>query len=222
VGGRTNSTRASFPASAALNNDLARGTRTERTRFFSFEFFCNCREPWSQRIVLSINILEGWFVFACQSVFAGPGDFASGSVFTSLEEPSGILLYPEGRRHVTYLGPAPFFWFFLCSAAAPSFRVQLEVQMRFEQIIATVARSVAIATVREIEAVVSFVNATCLHLWQQRMPLGMPAYSGCLLVSPFDGDAGWINSADPGSKRGCLRYQPMLALASCPARTARS
>ncbi len=94
--------------------------------------------------------------------------------------------------------------------------------MRFEQIIAAVTRSVAIATVREIEAVVSFVNATRLHLWLQRMPLGMPPYSGLLAVSPLCGDAGGIEIPGCGSKRGRLRYQPMLALASCPAGTARA
>ena len=93
--------------------------------------------------------------------------------------------------------------------------------MRFEQIIAAVTRSVVITTVREIEAVVSFANATRLHLWLLRMPLGMPAYSGSLPCSPsFGGDAGGIGSDDPGSKRGRLRCQPMLALASCPAGTA--
>ena len=83
--------------------------------------------------------------------------------------------------------------------------------MRIEQIIAAVTRSVVNATVREIEAVVLFVNATRLHLWLQRTPLGMPAYSGSLPLSPSpDGDAG-------RSKRGRLRCQPRLALASCPA-----
>ena len=50
--------------------------------------------------------------------------------------------------------------------------------MQREQIIATVTRSVVTAVVREIEASVSFVVRTGLHLWLQRMPLGMPAYSG--------------------------------------------
>lgn len=50
--------------------------------------------------------------------------------------------------------------------------------MRIEQVIAAVARPVAVATVREILAVVAFVRGTGLHhLWLQRMPLGMPAYA---------------------------------------------
>ncbi len=50
--------------------------------------------------------------------------------------------------------------------------------MRIEQIIAAIARPVAVATVREIQAVVSFMRDTNLHhLWLQRMPLGRPAYA---------------------------------------------
>lgn len=50
--------------------------------------------------------------------------------------------------------------------------------MRIEQTIAAIARSVAVATVREIQAVVSFMRDTDLHhLWLQRMPSGRPAYA---------------------------------------------
>jgi len=95
--------------------------------------------------------------------------------------------------------------------------------MRNELFIAAITRSVVITTVREIEAVVSFANAMRLHLWLQRMPLGMPAYSGSLSVSPsLDVDAGRIDTAQPGSKRGRLLGQPMLALASCPAGTVKA
>ena len=94
--------------------------------------------------------------------------------------------------------------------------------MRFEQNIAAVTRNWVIATVREIEAVVSFANAMCLHLWLQRMPLGMPAYSGSLSPSPsLDGDAGRIDTV-PGCKRGRLPSQPTLVLASCPAGTVKA
>ena len=94
--------------------------------------------------------------------------------------------------------------------------------MRIEQIIAAVTRSVAIATVREIEGVVLFVNAVRLHLRQQRMPLGMPAYSGSLFgLASFDVDTDRTITGGSGnpcwSKRGILLRQPMLALASCPA-----
>ena len=95
--------------------------------------------------------------------------------------------------------------------------------MRFEQIIVAVTRNLVIATVREIEAVVSFANAMRLHLWLQRKPLlhrqllGMPAYPGSLSDSSMlFGD---MDRTDTGSKRGRLLCQPILALASCPAGT---
>jgi len=95
--------------------------------------------------------------------------------------------------------------------------------MRIEQNIAAVTRSLVIATVREIEAVVSFANAVCLHLWLRRMHLGMLAYSGSLSMSPsLCGDRGRINTGNACSKRGRLQFQPMLALASCPAGTAKA
>ncbi len=89
--------------------------------------------------------------------------------------------------------------------------------MRFEQNTAAVTRNWVIATVREIEAVVSFANAMCLHLWLRRKPLGMPAYPGSLSDSSMlcvD-----LGRPDTGSKRGRLLCQPILALASCPAGT---
>ena len=89
----------------------------------------------------------------------------------------------------------------------------MEVEMRFEQIIAAVTRPVVIATVREIEAVRVFVCAN-LHLWLQRMPLGMPAYSGSMPSFSLGGDdLGW---SDPGNKRGKQLHVPAVALASCP------
>ena len=50
--------------------------------------------------------------------------------------------------------------------------------MRFEQIIVAVTRNVVIATVREIEAVVSFANAMCLHLWLRADASGDARVSG--------------------------------------------
>ncbi len=98
--------------------------------------------------------------------------------------------------------------------------------MRFEQITAAVTRNVVIATVREIEAVVSFANAMCLHLWLRRKPLlhrqhlGMLAYPGFLSDSSMlCGDFG---RPDTGGKRGRLLCQPILALASCPAGSAKA
>jgi hypothetical protein len=89
--------------------------------------------------------------------------------------------------------------------------------MRIEQNIAVVTRTLVITTVREIEAVVSFANAMRLHLWQQRMPLGMLAYLAVL--SSIGGDRATLR---PGSKRGRLLLKPMLALANCPAGTAQA
>jgi hypothetical protein len=92
--------------------------------------------------------------------------------------------------------------------------------MRFEQNTVAVTRNLVIATVREIEAVVSFANAMCLHLWLRRKPLlhrqllGMPAYSGFLSDSSML--CGDLGRPDTGSKRGRLLCQPILALASCP------
>lgn len=90
--------------------------------------------------------------------------------------------------------------------------------MRFEQITAAVTRNVVITTVREIEAVVSFANAMCLHLWLRRKPLGMPAYPGLLSGSSIL--CGDLDRPDTGSKRGRTLCQPIWALASCPVGTA--
>ncbi len=87
--------------------------------------------------------------------------------------------------------------------------------MRYEQIIATVARRLAIAEVREIKVVETFAAAMRLHLWLLRTSLGMPAYSGSD-PSPT-GDTSWINTGNPGCKRGRLQSQPLLVTAGCPA-----
>jgi hypothetical protein len=110
-----------------------------------------------------------------------------------------------------------FHWFFLYSALAP-FEVLLEVQMRFEQFITAVTRPVVVATVREFKAVMSFATAMCLHLWLQRKSLGMPEYTGLLLMSPA-GDLGRCYAAFAGSQRGRLRLQPIGSVASCPSGT---
>lgn len=92
--------------------------------------------------------------------------------------------------------------------------------MRQEQLLAAVTQSLVITAIREIEAVVSFVR-TGLYLWLQRMPLGMPAYSGSMSSSLQLGSDMLPGNADmnpnPGSKRGRLHFQHWLALASCPA-----
>jgi hypothetical protein len=95
--------------------------------------------------------------------------------------------------------------------------------MRIEQIIAAVTRSVVNATVREIQAAVSFVDALRLHLWLERMPLGMPAYASSLSHLPsIDGMPGRIDTGKGGSKPGRLQLQPMLAVASCPTGTVKA
>ncbi len=87
--------------------------------------------------------------------------------------------------------------------------------MRIEQIIATVARRLAIAEVREITVVESFAAALRLHLWRLRTSLGMPSYSGSDLMS-FD-DAGWLNTGKPGCKRGRPQSQFALVTVGTPA-----
>ena len=93
--------------------------------------------------------------------------------------------------------------------------------MRLEQIIAAFTRTLVTATVREIKAAEMFAEMLRLHFWQQRMSLGVPAYSGSLMnSSPIAMNLGRWDTDSPGSKRDRSQYQPTLALASCPARTA--
>ena len=86
--------------------------------------------------------------------------------------------------------------------------------MRFEQVITAVTRPVVVTTVREIEAVMSFVNDMRLHLCLQRNSLGMPNYSGALFMSPV-GDTGRQYAGYIGSQRGSLCLQPLRADANC-------
>jgi len=86
--------------------------------------------------------------------------------------------------------------------------------MRFEQVITAVTRPVVVSTVREIEAVMSFVNDMWLHLCLQRNFLGMPDYFGALFMSPV-GDTGRQHAEWIGSQRGSLGLQPLMADASC-------
>jgi hypothetical protein len=111
----------------------------------------------------------------------------------------------------------------LCCFCAPRLHLKKRCLWRFimriEQIIAVVARPVAIAIVREIKAVVSFVCDTRLHhLWLQRMPLGMPAYayipSG---TSTWRGNTGGTICDMPGIKHGRLNCRPYRTSAFCPA-----
>ena len=82
--------------------------------------------------------------------------------------------------------------------------------MRNEQIIAAVARNVAVAIVREIKAVVSFVRDMDLHhLWLRQMQLGMPAYA-CVQpgTSTWRTGTGGTTGTSGGSKRGRLLCCP--------------
>lgn len=87
--------------------------------------------------------------------------------------------------------------------------------MRIEQTIATVARRLAVAEVREITVVDQFATALRLHLWQLRMSLlGMPENPGSDLNS-----LSGFSSIKPGyfgckRRRGC---QVVLATAGCSA-----
>jgi hypothetical protein len=82
--------------------------------------------------------------------------------------------------------------------------------MRIEQVIAAVARPVAVAIVREMKAVVSFVRDTDLHhLWLQRMPQGMPAYA-CVSssTSTSRGCTAGIKREMCGNQVGRLLWSP--------------
>ena len=90
--------------------------------------------------------------------------------------------------------------------------------MRFDQITAAVTRIVAITDVRAIKAGRWFANALCLHLWRNRMPLGMPAYAGSPSVcSLLDEHGDGIGCPMPGSKRGRVLPQSLWVQTSCPA-----
>jgi hypothetical protein len=101
----------------------------------------------------------------------------------------------------------------------------LEVQMRFEQIIAAVTRRLAVAEVREITVVDQFAAALRLHLWQLRMWLGMPNYPDSALMSLSDvslSDARLRKPGHFGCKRspgqfGLMQSQLLLVTAGCPA-----
>ncbi len=86
--------------------------------------------------------------------------------------------------------------------------------MRFEKVITAVTRPVVVATVREIKVVVSFVREMNLHLSQQRKPLGMPAYSSGLFMSPMS-DMGRQRTGMTGGQRGRLCLQPTWVDATC-------
>ena len=100
--------------------------------------------------------------------------------------------------------------------------------MRFEQIIAAVARIVAVVDVRTKFGVVSFASAENLLSWptcghQQRMPLGMSSYLshlGCYL-DHLDSKPGQVDS-EPGrvGRREQSCRPAMLATACLPAATA--
>lgn len=83
--------------------------------------------------------------------------------------------------------------------------------MRIEQV-NTVARFVANAIVGEIEVAGRFVRTLDLHLWLQRMPLGMSTYPGSVPGRAVD------DSDDPSHSHG-MRHkrlcQPALATAAC-------
>ena len=100
------------------------------------------------------------------------------------------------------------------------FEGALEVQMRFEQIIAAVTRRLAVAEVRGITVVDQFVAALRLHLWQLRMCLAMPNYSGSTLVSLSDArgsNPGYFGCKRGPGQFGLMQSQLLLVTAGCPA-----
>lgn len=99
--------------------------------------------------------------------------------------------------------------------------------MRYEQIIATVTRTLVIRTVREIETVRLFVRTVDFHLsYLQQMgmsALAMAAHARSRSWSSFDDASSGIDDgmwfpANLGCKRGSLLCQRALVPASCPAR----
>ena len=100
------------------------------------------------------------------------------------------------------------------------FEGALEVQMRFEQIIAAVTRRLAIAEVREITVVDQFAAALRLHLWQLRMSLGMPNYPGSTPISVSDirgSEPGYLGCKRGPGQLGLMQSQLLLVTAGCPA-----
>ncbi|TWU51040.1 hypothetical protein Poly51_43340 [Rubripirellula tenax] len=102
--------------------------------------------------------------------------------------------------------------------------------MRFDSITAAVTRNLVNAMVREITVVRSFVAASILHRWLHRMPLfAMPSGMSSYLLSSITPDdfvalvqAGSLESEClsglASTKRGGVKCQPCLAMASYPAR----
>ena len=85
--------------------------------------------------------------------------------------------------------------------------------MRIEQVIAAVARRLAIAEVRVITVVDQFALALRLHLSMLRTHLGMPSYPGSDRWSRCDFSGG--NPGTSGCKRGKTWLQPRLATVGC-------
>ena len=87
--------------------------------------------------------------------------------------------------------------------------------MRFEQIITAVARQVVVSTVREIKAVMSFLNGGWPHFSQQRNANGVPSYANGLYLLPAHGTVGLVGRSV--CMPGCSCLQPCMACADCPA-----
>ena len=84
--------------------------------------------------------------------------------------------------------------------------------MRYEQIIATVARTLVIRTVREIEAVCTFVSSVDFHLSNLRTSMGMPALAYAAHASypswsSLDDANGGIKPGMFSCKQGNLQLQ---------------
>ena len=99
--------------------------------------------------------------------------------------------------------------------------------MRYEQIIAAVTRTLVIRTVREIEAVRTFVRTVDFQFCNLRTSMGMPALAYAAHAShpswsSLDDAGGGIDHGMFRCKRGNLQLQGMWNPAGCRARSARA
>lgn len=86
--------------------------------------------------------------------------------------------------------------------------------MRQQQIIANVARVVS-TTIREMEAVVLFARTGILHLWHERMSMGIPGRQLSMGSLPLSGKPALNYLGNPGSQRGNWSTDPRSAPARC-------
>jgi hypothetical protein len=124
------------------------------------------------------------------------------------------------------MGLPTFCFSFLLRSRHPSLWCLEVDEMRYEQIIAAVTRTLVIRTVREIEAVRLFVRTVDFHLCNLRNCMGMPAYAYAAHASypswsSFDDSSGGITTGMTRCKHGNLQLQSVLVPTSCRTRFSR-